>query len=31
MLEVPDGPMGVGSVYKERGGIPPFVSESTWR
>ncbi len=31
MLEVPDGPMGVGSIYKERGGIPPFISESTWK
>ncbi len=31
MVEVPDGPMGVGSVYKEYGGIPPFMSESTWK
>lgn len=30
MLEVPSGPMGVGSVYKEHGGIKPFIADSTW-
>ncbi len=31
MIEVPDGAMGVGSVYKEHGGIKPFIGESTWK
>ncbi len=31
MVEVPDGEMGVGYVYKEFGGIKPFVGESEWR
>jgi carbon monoxide dehydrogenase subunit G len=31
MLEVPDGDMGVGYVYKEYGGVPPFKGESEWR
>ncbi|MDX1419567.1 MAG: SRPBCC family protein [Rubricoccaceae bacterium] len=31
MLSVPDEPMGVGSVYREVGGIEPFKGESTWR
>lgn len=31
MLDVPDGPFGVGSVYREHGGVPPFKAESTWR
>lgn len=30
MIDVPDRPMGVGYVYKEYGGIKPFISESTW-
>ncbi len=30
MLEVPDGPLEVGSVYREYGGIKPFLSESEW-
>ncbi len=30
MIEVPDGPLRVGSIYKEYGGIPPFMAESTW-
>jgi len=30
MVHVPEGEMGVGYVYKEFGGIPPFKSESTW-
>ena len=30
MIEVPEGPLGVGSVYRQYGGIKPFVSESTW-
>ncbi len=30
MLDVPDQPMGVGYVYKEYGGIPPFLGESEW-
>lgn len=31
MVEVPEGPMGTGYVYKEYGGVPPFKSTSTWR
>ena len=31
MIDVPDGEFGVGSVYKEYGGIKPFVGESEWR
>lgn len=30
MLEVPEEPMGVGYVYKEYGGVPPFKGESEW-
>lgn len=30
MLSVPDEQMGVGYVYKEYGGVPPFKGESTW-
>lgn len=31
MIDVPDGEMGVGYVYKEYGGIKPFMGESEWR
>lgn len=31
MLSVPDEKMGVGYVYREYGGVPPFKGESTWR
>jgi carbon monoxide dehydrogenase subunit G len=31
MLDVPEEPMGVGYVYKEYGGVPPFKGESEWR
>lgn len=31
MLSVPDEEMGVGYVYREYGGVPPFKGESTWR
>ncbi len=31
MIEVPDREFGVGYVYKEYGGIKPFLSESEWR
>lgn len=31
MVEVPDEEMGVGYVYKEYGGVPPFKAESRWR
>lgn len=31
MLAVPDEEMGVGYVYREYGGVPPFKGESTWR
>ncbi|GMQ86000.1 MAG: hypothetical protein BMS9Abin07_1571 [Acidimicrobiia bacterium] len=31
MIDVPDDEMGVGYVYKEFGGIKPFVGESEWR
>ncbi len=31
MIHVPDGPMSVGYVYREYGGIPPFKGESEWR
>lgn len=31
MLEVPQGELGAGSVYKERGGIAPFKGTSEWR
>lgn len=31
MLSVPEEEFGVGSVYREHGGIPPFKDESTWR
>ncbi len=31
MIDVPDGEMGVGYVYKEYGGIRPFIGESEWR
>ena len=31
MLEVSAGEFGLGSVYREYGGIPPFLSESEWR
>lgn len=30
MVEVPDGEFGVGSVYREYGGIAPFKGESEW-
>lgn len=30
MLEVPEGPLAEGAVYREYGGIPPFKGESTW-
>lgn len=30
MLDVGDGIVKAGYVYRERGGIPPFKSESTW-
>ena len=30
MIDVPDAEFGVGYVYKEYGGIKPFMSESTW-
>ncbi len=31
VLEVPDGGLKLGAVYREYGGIPPFKGESTWR
>ncbi len=31
MIDVGSGEFGVGSVYKEYGGIKPFLSESEWR
>ena len=31
MVSVPDEEFGVGYVYREYGGIPPFKGESTWR
>jgi len=31
MVDVPDGEFGVGYVYREYGGIAPFLSESEWR
>ena len=31
MIDVPDDEMGVGYVYKEYGGIRPFIGESEWR
>ena len=31
MIHVPDPPFGLGSVYREYGGIPPFKGESEWR
>ena len=31
MLSVPDEEFGVGYVYREYGGIPPFKAETTWR
>ncbi len=31
MIDVPDGEIGVGYVYKEYGGIRPFIGESEWR
>ncbi len=31
MIDVPDDEMGVGYVYKEYGGIKPFIGESEWR
>ena len=30
MLAVPEGEFGLGSKYREYGGIPPFKSESDW-
>jgi hypothetical protein len=30
MIEVPDGELGLGSTYREYGGIKPFKGESTW-
>lgn len=31
MLDVPKEDMGVGYIYREYGGIPPFKGESEWR
>ncbi len=31
MIDVPDAEFGLGYVYKEYGGIKPFVGESEWR
>lgn len=31
MLDVPNEDIGVGFVYREYGGIPPFLGESEWR
>jgi carbon monoxide dehydrogenase subunit G len=31
MISVPDEEFGVGYVYREYGGVPPFKGESTWR
>lgn len=31
MLEVSPGEFGLGSIYREYGGIPPFLSESEWK
>lgn len=31
MVNVPTGEIGVGYVYREYGGLPPFKSESEWR
>ncbi len=31
MVDVPDREFGVGYVYKEYGGVPPFLGESEWR
>lgn len=31
MLDVPKVDLGIGYVYREYGGIPPFKSESEWR
>lgn len=31
MLSVPEDEFGVGYIYREYGGIPPFKGESTWR
>jgi hypothetical protein len=31
MVSVPDAPLGVGSIYREYGGLPPFKAESEWR
>ena len=31
MLDIGDGEVKKGYVYRERGGIPPFKSESTWQ
>jgi len=31
MVNVPKEDMGVGYIYREYGGIPPFKSESEWR
>ena len=31
MIDVPEGGFGVGYVYKEYGGVPPFKGESEWR
>ena len=31
MLEIPEGEFGLGSVYREYGGVPPFKGASTWR
>lgn len=31
MLEVPAGEFGLGSEYREYGGVPPFLSESVWK
>lgn len=31
MIDVPDGEFGVGYVYREYGGIKPFLDEAEWR
>ena len=31
MVETPEGALGVGSSYREYGGIPPFKSETAWQ
>ena len=31
MVETPEGALGLGSSYREYGGIPPFKSETAWQ